>query len=203
MTGVNDKRERLAEVTARHARAPFEALGLGGRTNFQSRAPRSGADFKTMALARLEEAGGTIEQRHFSIGCFPVDALVAGSNRRRFLVLARGAPDEQDRGAFRRTDTVEKTGFMAMQLARRQALPIILVTSDLPRRSSKAGQYLAALSDDVWDVLAYRGDFRGFQRLRAHFDGPLDAERPAAPWRAAPHVVEPRMFEPEAAPLES
>jgi hypothetical protein len=165
--------------------------------NFQSRAPRSGADFKAMAFARLEEAGGTIEARHFSIDCFPVDALVAGPNGRHFLVLARGTPDEQDRGALRRTDTVEKTGFMAMQLTRRQSLPIIVVTSDLPRRSSKAGQYLAALSEDVWDVIAYRGDLRGFQGLRQHFNGPPDAGRPAASWRSGPPTAESRLFEPD------
>ena len=78
-----------------------------------------------MAIARLKEAGATIEKVNFRIQEFPVDAQVSGSNGRPFLVLARGTPDEQDRSALRRTDTVEKAGFMAMQLARRQALPII------------------------------------------------------------------------------
>ena len=101
-----------------------------------------------MAITRLKEAGATIEKTNFRIEGFPVDAQVSGSNGRTFLVLARETPDEQDRGALRRTDTVEKAGFMAMQLARRQARPIILITSDLPKRSTRAGQYLAALSDD-------------------------------------------------------
>lgn len=106
-----------------------------------------------------------------------------GSNGRRFLVLARGTPDEQRASGLRRPDTVEKVGFMAMQLARGQDLPILLLTSDLPKRSTKTGHYLAALSLDVWDVVAYRSDLRGFQRLRSHLGGPIDADPPAAPWR--------------------
>jgi hypothetical protein len=115
-----------------------------------------------MAMARLKEAGATIEEVNFRIEGFPVDAQVSGINGRTFLVLARGTPDEQDRSALRRTDTVEKAGFMAMQLARHQPLPIILITSDLPKRSTKAGHYLAALADDLWDVVSYRADLKGF-----------------------------------------
>ena len=159
----------LFEVPAGAGREPFEEPDLRRRANFQSRAPRSGADFKAMAITRLKEAGATIERTNFRIEGFPVDAQVSGSNGRPFLVLARGTPDEQDRGALRRTDTVEKAGFMAMQLARRQARPIILITSDLPKRSTRAGHYLAALSDDLWDVVSYRADLKGFQRLQAHF----------------------------------
>ncbi len=120
---------------------------------------------------------------------------MSGSNGRRFLVLARGTPDEQNRGALRRTDTVEKVGFMAMQLARRQDLPILLITSDLPGRSTKAGHYLAALSDDVWDVVSYRADLRGFQRLRAHLQGQIDVEPPDAPWRQPDDNHVPTLFD--------
>lgn len=72
---------------------------------------------------------------------------------------------------------------MAMQLHRGQDLPILLMTSDLPERSTKAGHYLASLSSDVWDVVSYRADLRGFRRLRAHLQGPVDEQPPAAPWR--------------------
>jgi hypothetical protein len=126
---------------------------------------------------------------------FPVDAKVSGSNGRTFLVLARGTPDEQDRGVLRRTDSVEKAGFMAMQLARRQALPIILITSDLPKRSTRAGQYLAALSDDLWDVVSYRADLKGFQRLRAHFTATIEDVPPAAPWRTPEEITCPHPFD--------
>ena len=147
-----------------------------------------------MAIARLKEAGATIEKVNFRIEGLPVDAQVSGSNGRPFLVLARGTPDEQDRGALRRTDTVEKAGFMVMQLSRRQALPIILITSDLPKRSTRAGHYLAALSDDLWDVVSYRADLKGFQRLRVHFTAPIEKVPPAAPWRAPEKIGSPTLL---------
>ena len=135
----------LFELPAGDGGEPFEGSDLRRHTDFQSRAPRAGADFKSMAIARLREAGATIERLDFNVSRFPVDAEVYGSNGRRFLVLARGTPNEQDRGALRRTDTVEKVGFMAMQLHRCQTLPILLITSDLPKRSTKARHYLASL----------------------------------------------------------
>ncbi len=184
----------LFEVPVGAGREPFEEPDLRGRANFQSRAPRSGADFQAMAIARLKEAGAIIEKINFRIEGFPVDAQVSGSNGRPFLVLARGTPNEQDRSALRRTDTVEKAGFIAMQLARRQALPIILITSDLPKRSTRAGHYLAALSDDLWDVVSYRADFKGFQRLRAHFSAPIEKVPPAAPWRAPDKFSSPTLL---------
>jgi hypothetical protein len=184
----------LFEVPVEAGREPFEEPDLRRRANFQSRAPRAGADFKAMAIARLKEAGATIEKVNFRIEGFLVDAQVSGSNGRPFLVLARGTPDEQDRSALRRTDTVEKAGFMAMQLARRQALPIILITSDLPKRSTRAGHYLAALSDDLWDVVSYRSDLKGFQRLRAHFTAPIEKVPPAAPWRAPEKISSPTLL---------
>ena len=148
-----------------------------------------------MALKRLTEAGATVHRFDFEIHGFPVDAEVSGSNGRRFLVLARGTPGEQSRGAFRRTDTVEKVGFMAMQLARRQERPILLITSDLPGLSTKAAHYLAALSDAVWDVVSYRADLRGFQRLRRHFQGPVDVGAPDAPWRRQESNPERTLFD--------
>ena len=81
-----------------------------------------------------------------------------------------------------------------MQLARRQALPIILITSDLPKRSTRAGHYLAALSDDLWDVVSYRADLKGFQRLRAHFTAPIEKVPPDAPWRAPEKIGRPTLF---------
>ena len=143
---TNPLSDGLFEPSAGAGRQAFEQDDLSRRTDFQSRAARAGADFKAMAMKRLTEAGAIANRCDFEVHGFPVDAEVAGSNGRRFLVLARGTPDEQNRGALRRTDTVEKVGFMAMQLARRQDLPILLITSDLPGRSTMAGHYLAALS---------------------------------------------------------
>ncbi len=192
---TNKRSPALFELAADSGSEPFEAAGLKGRTNFQSRAPRSGTDFKAMALARLREAGADVERSDFEIDGLPVDALVRGPNGRRFLVLARGTPAEHKQSGLRRTDTVEKVGFMAMQLARRQALPILLMTSDLPRKRTKADRYLSALSDDVWDVIGYRSDLRGFLRLREHLGGSVDAPRPQAQWRMPEKPNERQLFD--------
>jgi len=181
---TSDESNRLFEVGAAAGGEPFEEDGLRDRTGFQSRAPRSGADFKAMALKRVTDAGATVERIRFEIDDIPVDAQVRGPNERSFLVLARGTPDEHARSGVRKTDTLEKAGFRAMHLARCQDLPILLITSDLPDRSSKAGRYLAKLDGDVWDVVAFRADLRGFHRLRQALVGPAEGDPPAAPWRA-------------------
>jgi hypothetical protein len=147
-----------------------------------------------MAIARLQEAGAEVKRRRFEIDGLPVDALVAGPNGRSFLFLARGTPAEQKQSGLKRTDTVEKLGFMAMQLARRQRLPLLVMTSDIPARKTKAGLYLAALSEDVWDVVGYRGDLRGFQRLQGHLRGATDVPIPDAPWRRPLEVAVPELF---------
>jgi hypothetical protein len=192
---TNKRFDGPSEVPAGAGGVLFEEQELRGRTDFQSRAPRSGADFKEMGIRRLREAGATISRMGFEIGGFPVDAEVHGENGRRFLVLARGTPDEGPQSGIRRTDTIEKVGFRAIQLARLQELPILIVTSDLPPRSSKPGIYLASLSGDVLDVVSYRGDLRGFQRLQRHFSGPIDAAAPDAPWRALETAPQDSLFD--------
>ena len=47
----------------------------------------------------------------------------------------------------------------------------------------------------VFDVVSYRGDLRGFQRLQRHFAGPDDAAPPDAPWRAAEVTDQQSLFE--------
>lgn len=194
MAMTNDGSNRLFEVGDGAGAEPFEEDGLRQRTDFQSRAPRAGADFKEIALGRLTQAGGTIERFRFEIDDSPVDALVTGQNGRRFLVIARGTPDEHGQSGIRKTDTLEKAGFRAVMLARSQDLPILLLTSDMPTRSSKAGRYLAKLDGDVWDVVSYRADLKGFHRLQQAFAGPADAPPPAAPWRS-PLTEGPSLFD--------
>lgn len=136
-----------------------------------------------MAIQRVTDAGATVERIDYEIDDIPVDAEVRGPNGRSFLVLARGTPDEHSQSGVRKTDTLEKVGLRAIQLARFQNLPILLITSDLRDRMSKAGRYLAKPDGDVWDVVAFRADLRGFHRLQWSFTGPADAP-PDAPWRA-------------------
>ncbi len=195
MAMTSDESNRLFEIGVAAGEEPFEEDGLRNRTDFQSRAPRSGADFKAMALKRVTDAGATIERVRFEIDDIPVDAQVRGPNERSFLVLARGTPDEHARSGVRKTDTLEKAGFRAMHLARCQDLPILLITSDLPERSSKAGRYLAKLDRDVWDVVAFRADLRGFHRLRHAFVGPAEGTPPSAPWRAPLGSAEPTLLD--------
>ncbi len=182
MNVTMDDSNRLFELD--ELMEPAIEVGSSERVGFQSRAPRAGADFKEMAIRRVVDAGGTVERTDFEIEDIPIDALVRGTNGRAFLILARGTPYEHSQSGLRKTDTLEKAGFRAVQLARCQDLPILLVASDLPGRTSKAGRYLAKLDGDLWDAVAYRADLRGFHRLQEALGGPADALPPAAPWRA-------------------
>lgn len=191
---------RLFEVAPGAGGEPFEDARLSDHAQFQASAARSGADFKALGIEYLQQAGATVERLNFEIAGFPVDALVCGANQRRFLILGRGTPDAKHRSGLRRHDTVLKVGFVSMQLKRRQELPILIVTSDLPPRDLKNGHYLAALSPDVWDVVAWRHDLAGFHRLQAAFAGPTDAVPPDAPWRAAMERSTPTLLTHSAGP---
>lgn len=110
-------------------------------------------------------------------------------------MIARGTPYEHPQSGLRRTDTLEKAGYRVIQLARRQELPILLIASDLPDRRSKAGRYLAKLDRDVWDVVSYRADLRGFLRPQRAFSGPANAPPPAAPWREPLEAEAAKLFD--------
>lgn len=49
---TSDESNRLFEISAGPDGEPFEEDGLRQRTDFQSRAPRAGADFKDMSTWR-------------------------------------------------------------------------------------------------------------------------------------------------------
>lgn len=87
---TSDESNRLFKVSAVAGGEPFEEDGLRQRTDFQSQAPRAGADFKEMAIRRVTEAGAAVERIDFEIDDIPVDAQVRGKNGRSFLVMARG-----------------------------------------------------------------------------------------------------------------
>ncbi|HEV2368758.1 MAG TPA: hypothetical protein VGR90_02720 [Acidimicrobiales bacterium] len=109
---------------------------------------------------------------------------MAGSNGRRFLVLARGTQDDTKTAGLRRLDTVQKLGFVATHLSLEQRLPILVVTSHLPSRGSTAGIQLAKLGPFVADVIATTGDFRGYRRLLALLRDRSEGTG-QAPWRDA------------------
>ena len=70
--------DALFELPANAGAEPFEERDLKRRTNFKSRAPRSGADFKAMAITYLLKAGATVDRTDFEIDGLPIDALVSG-----------------------------------------------------------------------------------------------------------------------------
>ena len=93
---TNNRYDGLSSLPAVPGGEPFEESGLGQRTDFQSRAPRAGADFKAMAIDRLREAGATIERLDFEVNQFPVDAQISGPN---------GASSSCSHGAHRKNRT--------------------------------------------------------------------------------------------------
>ncbi|MFN0090350.1 MAG: hypothetical protein ACKVWR_08805, partial [Acidimicrobiales bacterium] len=103
-------------------------VGEGGAW-FQGLAAHAGAEFKDLALGFAADAGATVLRRGLLVGHYPVDALIKGGGGARFVVLCHGTPDDGERAGLRRTDTVLKMGFRAMQLARRQHLPVLVLTS--------------------------------------------------------------------------
>jgi len=163
----------------------WESPGIAQKTDFQALSVREGSAFKVLAASFLESAGATFTRQPFELEGIPVDGEIQSRHGQSFLVLARGTPDQKKRSGLRRTDTVEKVGFKAMRLATRTEKPILIVTSDLPSPKSKAGLYLSELADTVWDVVAVRGDVRGFQRLHRHLNERLPMSSPNAPWRGS------------------
>ena len=153
------------------------------RADFQSRAPVAGADFKEIALDYLIKAGSRILAVRTRVCDGPVDAIVEGRAKRKLLVLSRGTPDDTPTAGLRREDTVLKVGFFGVQLGHRQRLPVVIVTSHLPKRESAPGRYLEMIYPAVAEVVATTGDLAGFQRLGALLhDEPLSPIT-RAPWR--------------------
>lgn len=162
---------------------PWEEENIDRRADFQAVAVAGGHEYKAIAFTYLAAAGAVILRAAFRVGPFPVDAEIMGSSGHRFLVLVHGTPDSHAQSGLRRVDTLEKAGFIAMQLRRRQDLPILVLTSDLPDPGSRAAQYLAALSEDVWDVVATRGDLSNYRRLSRLLRLADLGAAPNAPWR--------------------
>ena len=175
---------RQIKLLGGDAPEPYEGDLADSGAEFQSLASRSGAEFKHMTGDLLRDADATILVAGRKLGPYNLDFVIVGRNSQRYVVLAHGTPDGGARAGLRRTDTVKKLGFDAMQLARAQELPILVVTSHLPSAGTAAARYLRDLADDIREVIALRGDLGGRRRLLRHLH-----DRPApgvleAPWRA-------------------
>lgn len=181
---ANHATNRLFEALPGEGADPYEEPGLAKVTNFQGRSGREGAVAKAIGLDLLKEMAATVEQPARQVEGFLSDGRVSGRNGRSFLVLVRGCHDDTKDSGLRRSDTVQKMGFQAMQLRRHQTLPLLVLTSDLPPRDSAPGRYLAAISPDIWDAIAWRGDLPGIWRLQAALHDPAELDPPTAPWRS-------------------
>ncbi|HEX2053937.1 MAG TPA: hypothetical protein VHJ78_09475 [Actinomycetota bacterium] len=183
----------LFEV-AGEAAEPYEDLPET-YAGFQALAAAAGADFKEMAREWIVQAGGAIEADRIAFDSYPADGLVRGANGARFILLARGTPDDGLRAGLRRNDTVLKMGCRAIMIARRTDLPILVVTSHLPDPASRAGRILADLHTDIFDVAATVGDLAGFRRFRRHLtELPAPVAPLPSPWRLD-FFRQPELFE--------
>jgi hypothetical protein len=186
----------LFEVPGAGAEAPYEDLPAT-YAGFQALASAAGADFKEMAREWIEQAGGVIEAEKLKFDNYPADGLIRGSNGARFVLLARGTPDDGARAGLRRNDTVLKMGCRAIMIARRTDLPVLVVTSHLPDPGSRAGRILADLHTDIFDVAATRGDLAGFRRFRRHLtQTPAPTEPLPSAWRTGVYR-QPELFDEE------
>lgn len=162
---------------------PFDAVADDG-AGFQARASAAGREFKFVAAEFLTAAGATIIASGERHGPYPVDFVIEGRNGHRFVVLAHGVIDDTNTAGLRRTDTVKKLGFDAIQLARRQACPVLAIVSHLPNPDTNPADYLADLRDELFDVIATTGDLAGYQRLARHLTG-VPVAPTDAPWQMA------------------
>jgi hypothetical protein len=163
---------------------PFEGDLPAAGSYFQARATMEGADFDAEAFAFLVSAGGTIEQHGGDVADVPIDAIVRGTNGNRFIVAAHGMFDDTAQSGLRRVDTVHKVGHRAVILHKAGQLPLLVITSHLPRPGSKGARYLARTGDEIFDVVGTRGDLAGWQRVHRYLTAapaPLTPE--PAPWR--------------------
>lgn len=175
---------------------PYEDLP-SAYAAFQALSSAAGADFKEMAREWIGQAGGELESDTLKFENYPTDGLIRGQNGARFVLLARGTPDDGPRAGLRRNDTVLKMGCRALMIARRTDLRILVVTSHLPDVDSRAGRILADLHTDIFDVAATVGDLAGFRRFRRHLtETPAPDEPLPSPWRTG-FFSQPELFDTE------
>ena len=165
--------------------APYERLPPVD-AHFQSRARREGELFDEVALDHLIAAGAAVDLGRHKIEHYPVDARIVTPNGGRYLVAAHGNFDDGSQPGLQRVDTVAKVAQRAVMLRAKGALPLIVVTSHLPKPGSATAHHLADLHSLLgpWlvDVVSTTGDLAGFHRLRRLFNDLPRRQPPPAPW---------------------
>ncbi|MDO8392466.1 MAG: hypothetical protein Q7V57_18485 [Actinomycetota bacterium] len=173
-------------VSSEAADEPFEDLAPSERAAAgQARARREGNEFDQLAFEYVKGAGATIAATGLRIdGQVTVDARLVGANGQSFWMLGHGNLDDTgDKPGLQRTDTVLKTIGAAYILSRKlDRLPVLLVTSHLPKPTSAAGRQLSAAASLFFDVIATTGDLEGFHRLQNHFCVAPPVAPLNAPW---------------------
>lgn len=177
---------RLVDDNEPPPRTPYEDID-DPATAGQARARAVGHEFKHIARDLLTAAGATFHSDRRGYGAYSPLGMVCGRSGQMIIVLAHGVLDDTPQGGLRRTDTLKKAGFDAMQLKRQTGLPILLIASHLPDGGSARSQ-LADCSPDFLDVIATSGDFEGLRRLGRYLhDQPFPGPLPA-PWRTRPKI---------------
>ena len=164
------------------AAAPYEELPPVD-AHFQSRARREGELYDEVALEHLVAAGATVELGRHKIEDYPVDARIGTPNGGRYLVAAQRQLRRGLAAGPARPDTVAKVAQRAAMLHTKGALPLIVVTSHLPKPASATAHDLAHLQSLLgpWlvDVLATTGELRRLPPPPALLHRPAPA--PASP----------------------
>ena len=185
---------RLQLAVPGHASAPYEDPSAVG-PEFQSRARREGTEFDAIAMEYLEQAGARVLRGRHERNHYPVDAEVQALTGAHYLVLAHGnVGDSSPRPGLQRTDTLAKVVTRVVGLHLYDDLPVIVVTSHLPRPGSTCAHQLADLRrvvrDDLAEVVATSADMAGFQRLcRRLCGGALPPRLRVAPWEGSSHTL--------------
>ena len=185
---------RLQLAVPGHASAPYEDPSAVG-PEFQSRARREGTEFDAIAMEYLEQAGARVLRGRHDHNHYPVDAEVQALTGAHYLVLAHGnIGDSSPRPGLQRTDTLAKVMTRVVGLHLHGDLPVIVLTSHLPRPGSTCAYQLADLrrlvGDYLAEVVATSADMAGFQRLCRRLWGDTVPPRlRVAPWQDPSHAL--------------
>ena len=158
---VEIARNRVAEATnpepaiqkpSRRSSAPIPSAETTDPEDFQSRATREGKAAQKLARQLLEEAGFTIEEENKKIRKTGVTVNFVASDMEgvTWFFDVSGAFTSH-RGGLLRTDTVWKSLGRAYALKRlRGEVPLVLLTSHLPKRPSEGDTALRAAGPDAF-----------------------------------------------------
>ncbi|MDQ3384921.1 MAG: hypothetical protein M3503_02740 [Actinomycetota bacterium] len=179
---VEIARRRIAEVVhsehveaqpPRHHPVAVPSLGAVGVDDFQSRATKEGKAAQKLAEQLLVEAGFTIEERNKRIRKtgVTVNFVATGSEGTTWFFDVSGAFTSH-RGGLLRTDTVWRSLGRAYALkGARGEVPLVFLTSHLPRRPSEGDTALRAAGPDAFFDAIEMLSQDSLERLRLYAKG--------------------------------